>query len=319
VKQAVLAICLVALVLPGFAQSAIGNFSIRGQVSPDDHFISGFFVAGIGSGPVLIRGVGPALTQFGVTNALKKPVLTLYNARGEVIAQNAGWGTRPADEVTKIRSGSGAFLLAQDSDDSGMYITLEPGAYTAEVSGAGGSSGIALIEMYQGNPFGGSRDQAHFVNASNRCTVGVGQAVGIAGVALPLGRRLLIRAIGPSLAQFGVAGVLADPKLEIVRPEMMPVRGSIIPPAIVARNDDWNTPMPLGPNQDGVAQQGVSWQGSPDEVREATARCGAFRLDERTKDAAMLVQVSYFTMMIQVSGANGSSGVALIEIYDVDR
>ncbi|MES2692142.1 MAG: hypothetical protein V4773_01630, partial [Verrucomicrobiota bacterium] len=159
------------------------------------------------------------------------------------------------------------------------------------------------------------QSQSHLRNISSRCWVGAGESIAIAGMQLPTNRRLLIRAIGPSLAQFGVNGVLTDPKLEIVRPAITTVlRGGpvTLSAQLLTANDDWHAQ-----TIDRVPTE-VSWVGSADEIRGATGRAGAFPLAEGTKDAAMLVVVGYSPLTVQVSGVSGSTGVALVEVYDVE-
>lgn len=306
-------------------QKTISNLSIRGEVGPANQLISGFVVTGRESTPLLIRGLGPALGQFGVAQPLGRPVLRLYNARGDVVFENVGWSTRPAAEREAMKHVYGAFALPDNSDDCALLVTLNPGLYTAQLAGVTGSSGIGLIELYHGNGLGDvPPSDTHLSNISARCVVGRGEGVGIAGVRLPANRKLLIRAIGPSLAQFGVTGVLQSPKLTIIRPEIPPaIRGfSSLPAVEIVWNDNWTNqqPLKLGANPDGSLRPiiGVAWAGTPDEIRAATTRAGAFPLRDDSRDAAMLVVIDYTPMTLHVSGADGGSGVALVEIYDVD-
>ena len=124
----------------------------------------------------------------------------------------------------------------------------------------------------------------------------------------------MIRAVGPGLAQFGVTGVLPDPKIEIVHPESYTtlIGGGVINPAqAVATNDNWGAQRSFG------SYFGNYVVGSPDEVREMSARVRAFPLEEGSKDAVLLITISPGIHSIQISGVNGSSGIALIEVYDV--
>lgn len=205
--------------LAGYAQQTIGNLSTRSQVGPGDQVIRGFVIEGAAGAPILIRGVGPTLAQFGVANPLMKPMLTLFNSRGETIAQNLGWSTRPAEELTMIKRGSGAFLLPDNGADCGFYLTLTPGAYTVRLSGAANSGGVGLVELYSGNGFGNvPQNQPHLINLSSPCLVGVGDATAITGMFLPTNRRLLIRAIGPSLGQFGCDGCAGRSEVAVYHP-----------------------------------------------------------------------------------------------------
>jgi hypothetical protein len=96
---------------------------------------------------LLIRGVGPALTAFGVAGALADPALTIYQD-SKVITTNEGWANSAAIATAAIQTG--AFALPSGSKDAAVLITLNPGAYSAQVKSAqNASSGVALIEIYE--------------------------------------------------------------------------------------------------------------------------------------------------------------------------
>ena len=98
---------------------------------------------------VLIRADGPVLSTFGVSSPLPDPVLTVYNSSGAVVATNTGWGTNTSPtSISTAALEVGAFALPSASADSALLITLQPGAYTAQVTSAKGNSGIALFEAY---------------------------------------------------------------------------------------------------------------------------------------------------------------------------
>jgi hypothetical protein len=100
----------------------------------------------------LIRGIGPALTAFGVTGALADPVLTLTTALGTTVATNDDWSINSTATTAEITSASlkvGAFALSANSKDSVLLISLAPGNYTALISGANDTTGIALVEVYE--------------------------------------------------------------------------------------------------------------------------------------------------------------------------
>jgi hypothetical protein len=135
------------LTLPG----RLLNLSSRAQTGsgPTAH-IAGFVVNGPKPKQLLIRGVGPTLAGFGVTGALVDPALALFNAAGQTIATNDDWGT--ATNVADLRTVTttvGAFTLADGSKDSAILLTLDPGSYSAQVSGAAASTGISLLEIYE--------------------------------------------------------------------------------------------------------------------------------------------------------------------------
>jgi hypothetical protein len=110
---------------------------------------AGFVIGGSGTETLLIRGIGPGLTPYGVTGVLAAPQITLFDSSGNVIGTNAGWGG--GSVLTAVFAQVGAFALPANSLDSAILVTLPSGSYTAQVSGANGSTGIALAEVYEVN------------------------------------------------------------------------------------------------------------------------------------------------------------------------
>ncbi len=278
----------------------LGNLSTRGQAGTGANvLISGFVVRGDTPKQMLIRAAGPALTQFGITGALDRPVLTLFDGAGSPLTTNSGWGT--AANVGAIRTASidiGAFAFAESSADSALLLPLDPGSYTTHVFGVAGSTGTALIEIYDLDSI--ITMQSRLINISSRGVVGLGQNIIIPGIAVggSTARILLVRAIGPTLDGFGVAGTLADPIISVVH-----TTGASN--TIVASNDNWSA-------------QNSTTSFTAAEVRDYSARAGAFPLANGTKDAALLFTTSTnLNYTLLVSGANGETGVALVEIYDV--
>jgi hypothetical protein len=130
------------------------NISTRAQVGTGGNImIAGFVVLGSQPAKVLIRGIGPALGSFNVPGFLAQPVLSVFDSTDTMIATNTGWGTAadPA-EITSVAAAVGAFALTSGSADSALVLTLQPGTYSAEVSGVGGTTGVALVEVYQAPP-----------------------------------------------------------------------------------------------------------------------------------------------------------------------
>ena len=107
----------------------------------------GFVIAGNSSMTVLIRAIGPTLASFSVTGAMANPQLTVFDSNQNVVGSNAGWGGTAA--LQAAFNAASAFPLPTTSADSAVLVTLAPGAYTADVTGAGGSTGIALLEVYE--------------------------------------------------------------------------------------------------------------------------------------------------------------------------
>ena len=111
--------------------------------------IAGFVIAGNQNSSVLIRGVGPTLSQFGVTDALPSPKLIIYNSQGQTIAQNSGWFTNlNANQLSSVFAEVGAFSLPNSSADCALLLNLIPGCYTAQVVSTNTSTGQAMIEIY---------------------------------------------------------------------------------------------------------------------------------------------------------------------------
>jgi hypothetical protein len=107
----------------------------------------GFVISGPSSETVLVRAIGPTLASFSVSGAMSNPEVTLFNSSGAAVAANDGWGGTAA--LQAAFTVANAFALPTNSADSALLITLPPGAYTAQVTGANGSTGIALLEIYE--------------------------------------------------------------------------------------------------------------------------------------------------------------------------
>ncbi len=129
----------------------IANIATRGEVGQGAAILIGGFVVEDAKRALLIRGVGPTLGSFGVANALADPMITLYrNGSDAVVASNDNWGAAAnAAEIASAAAGAGAFALTAGSADASLLLTLEPGAYTVHLAGAGGSTGVGLIEVYE--------------------------------------------------------------------------------------------------------------------------------------------------------------------------
>jgi hypothetical protein len=124
------------------------SLSARANVGPSASvLIGGFAIAGSGPETVLLRGIGPALANYGVPGVLARPVLTLFNAAGVPLTTNSGWGG--GADLAGLFVQLGAFPLPAASADTALVVTLVPAAYTVQVSGAGATSGVALVEIYE--------------------------------------------------------------------------------------------------------------------------------------------------------------------------
>ncbi len=138
------------LTLPG----RLNNLSSRAQTGTGaaTHIV-GFAVNGPRPRQMLIRGVGPSLANYGVTGTLADPVLTIFNAAGQTVFANDNWADATnavsAADLRAAAQSSGAFALAEGSRDAALLLQLDPGTYTAQVSGVGGTSGISLLEVFE--------------------------------------------------------------------------------------------------------------------------------------------------------------------------
>ena len=263
------------------------NISARAQVGAGaDVLIPGFTIAGSGAETLLIRGDGPALQQFGITGALAQPILRVLDGNGNLIASNTGWTTNSnSAQMVEAAKKVGAFAFASGSADSAVEVTLPAGSYTVQVSGEANTTGLALAEIYEISSTG-----TRLVNISARAQVGVGSDIVVLGFVIAgVGPEvMLVRADGPSLAQFGVAGVLAQPSLGV-----FDNTGDII-----ASNTGW----------------GHSFE--EDLIAGFAAAIGAFALPPGSPDSAQFVSLPQGAYTLQVSGSNGTTGVALAEAYE---
>ncbi|MCX6956672.1 MAG: hypothetical protein NTV51_31475, partial [Verrucomicrobia bacterium] len=266
----------------------ITNLAIRaGAGSGDATLITGFVVAG-GAKPILVRGVGPALTSYGVVGVLPNPRLGLYSGE-TLLAQNDNWSDDPDATTVAQTTSRLSFALAPNSLDAAMLKTLSDGAYTAQVGSADGRNGIALLEMYDTGSAG--PNQGRLVNVSARTSVGTGENILIAGFTITgfpssLRTTLLIRGVGPALRGYGVEGTLADPQIALFANS-----------TLIQQNDDWG-------------QNGS-------QITTTSAQVGAFPLPVGSKDAAMVVTLGPGSYTVQLSGVASTTGVGLIEIYEV--
>ena len=265
--------------------SRIVNISVRASAgAADESLIVGFVVSAGAQKPVLIRGVGPTLGAFGVEGALQDPKVSLFS--GSVLSSsNDDWGVNEnAPTIQAVGLKVGAFALGTTTNDAALITILRSGAYTAQVNGQASERGVALIEVYDG----ASTEAGRLINVSTRARVGEGADVPHIGFVIQgtQPKKLLIRAVGPTLGVFGVGGVLADPQLEIFEG-----------PSRLLHNDDWN-----GSSELGVAFNRVGAFGFPDPL---------------SKDAAVLVTLEPGAYTTVVSGVNGGTGTVLVEVYEM--
>ncbi|MDB6126707.1 MAG: repeat protein, partial [Verrucomicrobia bacterium] len=265
--------------------SRLVNVSTRAAAgSGAQTLIAGFVISG-GSKSILVRGVGPGIAQyFPAGTTLADPALNILDGSTSVAA-NEDWGGATA--LKNVFNQVGAFALTDTSKDAAINATLAGNkVYSATLSGSGG--GLAIAEIYDADT--SDIPAGRLVNLSTRTQVGTGTGVLIAGFVITgdFPKQVLIRAIGPTLGQYGVPGVLADPQLDLY------VAGASTP---MLSNDNW---------------------GGTAALTTAFNQVGAFALpDANSKDAAILVTLNPGSYSAIVSGVGNTSGVALVEVYDV--
>ncbi len=259
------------------------NLSTRAFVEGGDRtLIVGFVVDRYKN--LTVRAVGPTLTRFGVAAPLADPQLAVYDATGKLLSENDNWNDAPGAPST-LQTG---FTLPERSKDAAYPANASgAGAYTMHVTSVDGARGVALGEIYE-DP---SSQWGRLINLSTRAFVGTGESVAIPGFALrgPGKVRLLVRGVGPGLNAFGVSGVLANPTLTVFDEQAR----------VLATNDDWSV------------------AADASEVTTVSARVGAFALPAGSRDAALLIELPAGNYTAQVSGVGGTSGVTLVEVYEV--
>ena len=297
-----LTVAAATVVVGGSTGSAhLVNLSVRSTAGTGSQtLIAGFVVGGSGSKSVLVRGDGPILASFSVTGVLPDPVLTLFNSASAVVSTNSGWGnsTTPASTFDQIFTQVGAFALPSNSNDAAILTSLGTGSYTAEISSTTGDSGVVLVEVYDADV---GTPTARFINLSARSQAGTGSQTLIAGFAVTgTGTEtVLVRADGPGLTQFSVSGVLGAPQLTLYDSN-----GKAI-----ATNVGWSTAPTLGTSPVQSTITGAT--------TAIFTQVGAFQLTAGSGDCAIVSALPPGSYTAEVTGANGSTGVALVEIYEV--
>lgn len=275
------------------AEVTLGNrtaaISARTAVGAGDNVsIAGFVVSSFSGAPkrVLIRAVGPGLASKGVPGFLTRPALSLFDATGRLMTGNTGWSDSP--DIIAATAAAGTFPLSAGSADSALIVELPPGAYTAQVSGVGATTGIALVEIYETGA-----DAGHFTGLSARAPVGTGDNILIGGfvVAGTQAAQVLICGIGPGLKQRGVPGTLEQPVLSVYNASGQ----------LVAINVGWST------NPDAV------------KIAAAISATGHPALEPGSADCAVLLTLPPGNYTAQVAGVNSSTGNALLEAYPVPQ
>ena len=257
------------------ATARLLNISTRARVQTgDDVLIGGFIITGTGTKRVILRGLGPSLAAAGVPGVMTDPVLELHKPNGKVIT-NDDWPTARADIQT-------TGIAPSNVKESAIALQLPAGSYTVILRGKNNTSGIGLVEVYDLD----TTPTAELVNISSRGVVGAGDNVLIGGIIVGpsglAGSRMLVRAIGPSLARSGIANPLLDPTLELHNKDGV----------LIAANDNWRD------TQQAVIQ---ATQAAPTDLRESAL--------------AFTTAPGNYTAIVR--GRNGATGVALVEVYNM--
>lgn len=269
-------------------RESLFNISTRGYVgSQDEIMIAGFVISGTRPRRVLIRGIGKSLEQNNVSGALQDPRLVIYDILGQEIARINDWKDEANwEEVEQVSPTVGAAPLS-DPREAAMLVTLDPGLYTAHLSGQDGGTGIGLIEVFDASD---ESIETRLVNISTRVRAGSGDQVAIGGFVVtgedP--KRVLIRALGPELIKQDVSGVMPDPYMILYD-----VSGTV-----VAANDDWSSEFTY-------------------QMTEAFSQVNASQLDEGSKDAAMVRELQPGLYTVIVNDFDYTSGIVLIELFEL--
>ena len=263
---------------PSAAPSTLGNISTRLSVQGGDNvLICGMIATGTEGKTVIIRAIGPTLSDFGVPGALPDPTLELYQG-STLLFSNDDW--RNSTQQAEIE-GSG---LAPNRDaESAIIWTLTPGEnYTAIMRGKNGQTGVGIVEAFDLDPAAASK----LANISTRGFVALDDNVMIAGlIVTPSGGanlNILVRALGPTLADFGVPGTLANPTLDLVNSS-----GTVI------RSND-------------------NWKDSQRAEIEATGLA-----PNHDEESALVEAVAPGAYTAIVRGSGRTTGVGIVEVYNI--
>ena len=274
--------------------SRLENISTRAFVQIGDNvMIGGFIVQGTEPKRVIIRAIGPGLSRYGVPDVLGNPTLDLYDGSGTLIASNDDWqhtiigGIITSDQVEDIANSGYA---PGHPSESAIIADVPAGNYTAIVRGVLNTMGVALAEVYDLSP----ESNSILGNISTRSFVQTGDNVMIGGFIVQgtQPKRVILRAIGPELSQYGVPTALPDPMLELHDSAE----------ALIASNDDWQHTI-IG----GII--------TSDQVRDIQASGHA---PSNPTESAIIADLPPGSYTAIVRGKNIVVGVALVEVYDLD-
>ncbi len=254
-----------------------------------DTFTMGAVIGGAGTSgpkPLLVRAVGPSLSVFGLENPLRDPALEFF-AGSTLIGSNDNWGGGAALRNAFAAVGAFPYVDATSRDAAIYNATVAPGNNSVKVAGVGGAAGAVLAELYDSTPTDAyTVATPRLINVSVLKELGAGFTAGfVIGGSTP--RKILVRAIGPTLGAepFNIGGVVADPQLALFSGQTQ-----------IGANDNW---------------------GGAAVLSAAFAQVGAFALAGGSRDAALLAELQPGAYTVQVSGVAATTGLALVEVYEV--
>jgi hypothetical protein len=239
--------------------------------------IGGFIITGVTSKAVILRGMGPSLAAFGISGVLLDPVLKLHASNGALITMNDNWKDTQRSQI------EGTVFQPDDDRESVIFSTLVPAAYTAILSGKNNTAGVGLIEVYDGNP----NSESQIGQISTRGFVQGGNNVMIGGFILggsQADARIALRGLGPSLSQFGLNNVLADPTLEV-----RDANGTTL-----VANDNWI-----------------------DDPASAALLTANGLAPANPKESGIFTSLPPGQFTAILAGKNGGIGIGLVEIYNL--
>ena len=293
----VIALAATPVAIPNANASRLGNISTRAFVQTGDNvMIGGFIVQGTGPKTVILRAIGPELSAppYNIPNALADPTLELHNGIGTLIASNNNWQTTiiggiiTTNQVSAIQNSGHA---PTQPSESAIIATLQPGNYTAIVRGANNTTGVALVEVYDID----GQVSSILGNVSTRAFVQTADNVMIGGfIVQGTGQKsVIVRAIGPELSAppFNIPNALGNPTLELHN-------GS---GALIASNDNWQTTI-IG----GIITSS-----------QVSAIQNSGHAPTQASESAIIATLPAGNYTAIVRGVNNTTGIALVEVYDL--
>jgi len=287
-----------SLIVSGANPGRLVNLSVLSMDGPGNQLLTVGFVSGgygtSGSQQMLIRAIGPSLSTFSVPSVMLDPTLTIFNSAQVSVASNDNWGssTQNITAVNSADSATGAFALASSTSfDAALVVNLNAGGYSVQAAGKNSATGNVLAEVYDNTlPSNYTLSTPRLVNVSCLEQVASG-AVLTAGfvIAGTTPEQVLIRASGPTLAAapYNVPNTISDPQLTVYDTTS----------AVVGSN--------------------TVWGGNP-VISAANIATGAFEFSSPgSKDSAVILTLNPGAYTVQAKSASGSTGVTLIEVYEV--